>query len=815
MGLFSWLFGGDGGLIKGDFYRLIRREKFSNYLPWVAYDDKSHVYLNTDNTLGMLWECSPLAFAGETTINTLGGLFRINLPDGAIMQFILFADPYIDPIVDTYVAMKSRESKLIQDVSEKMSQFFKDGVNGMGCLSGIPVRDFRLFFTVKFPAKDAANVNLNEVSGTVYEVLRGAGLSPESADPGVLLAWMRRMLNDDPGGNVDHYDDRNIIRKQALLGTGVEKHWSYLKVDSKHFRCITPNGFPKTGEPIQTNQLFGGIMGMATDSDQIRTPFMYTLNIFLQDQKNKLHTKCNIVLQQQGVGSLAPSLSRKKEEYLWAVDELERGTKFYRIIPIMWLFGQDERLVNESVTRAKRVWEGQGYKMQEDRGVLVPLFISSLPFGLYNYGATIDTLDRDHIMPVETITMTLPVQSDFAGMGKPVMLFAGRKGQLLGVDIFNKAVNNHNAMVCASSGAGKSFFINYLVYNYFAMKSKIRIIDIGGSYKKMTKLFGARYLDFSEDTDVCLNPFTNVIDPEYDIPIIAPIVAQMVFTTGKSLPSDTEMTLIKKAVRWAWEKEGNAADIDTVHEYLKNFDQYSTEGGERKEAASSLAFNMADFTSDGTYGKFFNGKCNLNIANDEFVVLELEHLKARKDLFRVVTLQVINAVTQDLYLSDKSDQRLIVFDEAWQFLGESSILKEVIEEGYRRARKYGGSFTIITQSLLDMKLFGGVGDVIRNNSAFKFYLESADFEKALSEKLLDYDEFSMKILKSTKSNKPNYSEIFMDTPFGTGVGRLAVDPFSYYVFTSDAKEIAEIELMVDGGVSYEDAIREMVKKYRS
>ncbi len=50
-------------------------------------------------------------------------------------------------------------------------------------------------------------------------------------------------------------------------------------------------------------------------------------------------------------------ISRKKDEYLWAVDELERGTKFYRIIPIVWLFGHDEWLVNESVTRAKRVWE--------------------------------------------------------------------------------------------------------------------------------------------------------------------------------------------------------------------------------------------------------------------------------------------------------------------------------------------------------------------------------------------------------------------------------------------------------------------------
>jgi conjugal transfer ATP-binding protein TraC len=815
MGMLSSLLGKHGGLTRGELHRLCQREKFSDYLPWVAFDPTKRIYLNTDNTFGMMWECAPLAFASETTIRTLEGLFRVNLPEGAIMQFILFADPHVQPVIDAYTSLKTRDSRLVRDVSDNVSRFFRDGAEGLGCLGGIPVRNFRMFFTVKFPVKDMEQVNLDEVSGTIQEVLRGAGLSPTDVTPGRLLDWLRRMLNEDPPENCSHYDDRNIIRKQVLLGSRVEKLFSSLRFGGRHFRCVTPKSFPQNGDPIQTNQLFGGIMGLPTDSDQIRTPFFFTLNILLKNQKNRLHTKCNLVLQQQGVGSFAPSLSRKKEEYLWAVDELERGTKFYRVIPVMWVYGSDETLVNESVTRAKRVWEGQGYVMQEDKGILPILFISSLPFGLYDSGSSVDTLDRDHILPVDSIAVTLPVQGDFSGLGKPVMLFAGRKGNLFGLDIFHRGVNNHNAMVCASSGAGKSFFINYLVYNYFAMKSKIRIIDIGGSYKKMTRLFGARYLDFSEDSQVCLNPFSTIMDPEYDIPVIAPIVAQMVFSTGKTIPSETEMTLIKGAVRWAWQQEGNDAGIDTVHEYLFNFDRYSSEGGEIREAASRLAFNLADFRSDGSFGRFFNGRSSLDISGDEFVVLELEHLKSRKELFRVVTLQVINAVTQDLYLSDKADQRLIVFDEAWQFLAESSALKEVIEEGYRRARKYGGSFTVITQSVLDMKLFGGVGDVIRNNSAFKFYLESADFEKALDEKLMDYGDFTMGILKSTRSNKPKYSEIFMDTPFGTGVGRLAVDPFSYYVFTSDASEIAEIEAMVDGGLSYEDAIREMVKNYRS
>ena len=134
------------------------------------------------------------------------------------------------------------------------------------------------------------------------------------------------------------------------------------------------------------------------------------------------------------------------------------------------------------------------------------------------------------------------------------------------------------------------------------------------------------------------------------------------------------------------------------------------------------------------------------------------------------------------------------------------MLQNVIEEGYRRARKYGGSFTTITQSLLDFEAFGSVGQVIQSNSAFKFMLESPDFEKAKTKKLIDYDEFTMNILKSVKSPRPRYSEIFMDTPVGIGVSRLLVDPYSYYLYTSEAGENAEIERLVKSGKRYSEAL---------
>jgi conjugal transfer ATP-binding protein TraC len=144
------------------------------------------------------------------------------------------------------------------------------------------------------------------------------------------------------------------------------------------------------------------------------------------------------------------------------------------------------------------------------------------------------------------------------------------------------------------------------------------------------------------------------------------------------------------------------------------------------------------------------------------------------------------------------------------------MLKEVIDHGYRRARKYLTSFTVITQSLMDLKQFGEVGDVIKTNSAFKFLLEAPNYGAIREEGIIEYDEFTMRLLKGVRSNKPFYSEVFIDSPFGIGVGRLLVDPYSYYVYTSSAKEIAEIESLVrEGGLSYDKAIRKMVETHRS
>ena len=819
--LYDLLFGKNGGLTHKELEAMTERSRFSDYLPWLAYDRENKTYWNIDDTAGFLWECGPMAFAGEKTASTLEGLMRIGFPENSVLQFILYADPYINPILSHYASLKTRDNPVVKKAVKSFSSFLVQKARTNG---GIPLRNFRLFVAVKIPRDPG--LNLGDARGAVEEILKGAGLGPVPLVPEGFVDLMRRFFNEHAGPANNCYDPGIPIGKQVIFSeTDIEKHWSNLRVGGKYFKCVTPKTFPPEADMLLSNAIIGGWEGIVSDMDQFQTPFLYTLSVVFQDMKAGIRAKCSLVLQQQVAGSIAPSLMRKQKEYLWAVDELDKGTKFVRIIPEVWVWGKSEKEASDSAVKAKRIWESQGFTMQEDKGILPILFLSALPFGLYASGRNVDNLERDFIVPADTASVLLPVQADFAGAGRPALLFTGRKGQVQGLDVFGSWSNGHNIYIAAMTRSGKSFMVNYLAFNYFAMGHKVRIIDIGGSYKKMARMFGGRFLEFSGDSEICLNPFTNVVDIKKESSVVASIIVQMVYSATDKVPHDsaeTIMTLIKAAVEWAYKSEGANACVDTVHSWLNEFPKHAVEydfGCEGEKCAEdlmalahTLAFNLTKFTSKHAYGKWFNGKATFDISRDEFVVLELEHLKPMKDLFRVVTLQVVNAVTQDLYLGDRSRPTFIIFDEAWQFLTAEGMMNEVIEEGYRRAAKYNGSFSVITQSILDLKRFGKVGEVINANSAFKFFLESADFEKAFTEKLIDYDPFIMRILKTLKSNRPKYSDIFMDTGGGVGVARLMVDPWSYYVYTSDPDEIVEIERLVEGGMSYEDAISEMAKR---
>ena len=103
---------GPGSHLKqADLEQMTSRHPFSAYLNYLAYDYNLDIYLNQDCSLGMLWECTPLTFAGPKAMTSLEGLFRAGLPKGSVLQLILHADSHIAPILSSY-----RESRTVTDI---------------------------------------------------------------------------------------------------------------------------------------------------------------------------------------------------------------------------------------------------------------------------------------------------------------------------------------------------------------------------------------------------------------------------------------------------------------------------------------------------------------------------------------------------------------------------------------------------------------------------------------------------------------------------------------------------------------------------
>ena len=817
---------GDGGLTSGELSRTTKRHPFAEYLPWVAYDQEAYTYYNIDDTYGFIWECTPLCFAGEKTLDVLNGLFRTGLPEGSVVQFIIYADTNISHIINHSKAKKINKSSIVEKSLNRYSDFLTKATEGLEQNAGIPVRNFRLFVTVKIPGTKLDEINLSDIRRAFEEILHGCNLYPEIMKAEDLIDWARQYMNSNCSEvNNHHYSDDLPINKQILFAdTGIDLlNGEELKVGDQYMRCITPKVMPKEVDSLTMNEVMGGIWGLTSDFEQITSPFMCTVNVIVKNVKRSIESKINTTLAQKSSGSFVYKLERKQEEFKKLSREFDEKT-YLLVMPVVFVWNKNRDKAMKDTLRARRIWDSKGFLMQNDSYIHNILFISSLPLGLYNVKNNVDFIGRQFIVPDDVASHLLPTQGDFTGHGSG-LLFIGRKGQLCGIDLFSNRATNYNLMITAGSGGGKSFLCNYILQNGYNENSIVRVIDIGGSYEKMADQYDAHYLDLA-DKDMCLNPFTNIRDDDpqelqYMLNSIAAVILQMCFfgSDGKNI-KESEFTLAKEAVKFAWDNEGPDANIDYVWDYLRRFREHAPKlqiclddqcAEELQKAAGMMSFNLRDFTSKGSYGRFFNKRSTFDIKNDQFVVLELETLKRVKDLFNVITLIVLEETTRDLYLSDRVTPRYILIDEAYQFLGDSQMQREVIEEGYRRARKYRGSFGVVLQSVLDLKRFGDVGNVINANSAFKFYLESKDFEKAAHERLLDYSEFELAQLKSLKSNLPDYSEIYLDSPYGRGVLRLIMDPYNYYTYTSNPADIAKIKHLVKNeGLSYDKAIEKLI-----
>ncbi len=83
-------------------------------------------------------------------------------------------------------------------------------------------------------------------------------------------------------------------------------------------------------------------------------------------------------------------------------------------------------------------------------------------------------------------------------------------------------------------------------------------------------------------------------------------------------------------------------------------------------------------------------------------------------------------------------------------------------------------------------------------------------EQVKKNQQLALSEGGFQLLKTVRTVKGAYSEIFIQFNNGAGIGRLIVSDFEKLMFSTDARDIARINKYVQAGATYSDAINQIL-----
>jgi conjugal transfer ATP-binding protein TraC len=367
-------------------------------------------------------------------------------------------------------------------------------------------------------------------------------------------------------------------------------------------------------------------------------------------------------------------------------------------------------------------------------------------------------------------------------------------------DLFSNLEGNYNVAVVGKSRSGKSVFMQELASGIVGSGGRVFILDVGRSFEKSCKLLGGSFIAFSNANPICINPFSQITDFNRALEMLKPVFATM--ASPSRVLTDIEDSLLEKSLRASFNQYGLKTTVTNVAWDLQH---------QEDSRAHDLATMLFPYTVDGMYGELFEGECELDFTNP-YIVLELEELKERKDLQRVVLMLLMYHITENMYRGNRKERKACIIDEAWDLLG-GHLGGKFIETGCRRAAKYNGAFITGTQSLQDYTV----------NAASKAAFANADWLVMLAQKLdgieplvkqgmLPQGEFFKRLLQSLKTKQGHYAEMIIKSPQGYGVSRLWLDEFSQVLYSSSPQDYVAIEQMCNDGIPLHAAISTLAKQ---
>jgi type-IV secretion system protein TraC len=588
-------------------------------------------------------------------------------------------------------------------------------------------------------------------------------------------------------------------REQLVFGDlilGFEK----FTLDSHHHKVITLKTLPEV--------TFAGQLATF-----LRMPFHYDLMLSFDvpsqaDEMTKLQQKRKMA------HSLAVTTGNKasdleSETKLSSTEELIRellstGQRIYAVqMSIVLRAPATEegtkklnRQVREVLSRFRSLQGAEG--LEETVGSW-KIFKGNLP------GAPVK-LERAKKIKTNNLVDFVPIYGPREGDSDPVVIFRNRLNGLVSFNPWDSALTNFSSLVTGSSGAGKSFLNNCILTQELARGLRVFIIDIGGSYRKLTEALGGQYIDMDLSDQYRLNPF-DIPEPSQEpsnqkLKSLLAIIESMVAEDDKSKISKLDRVLLEKAIIEIYEEKRKTNQVPVMSELSEKL----AKSNEPSMVDVSKVLFM--WTGNRPYGKLLDGLGSLR-TDAPICTFDLKGLSNFPDLQSVMILILTDFILGQIE-NDKVNKKRIILDEAWQLL-KSPAAANFMEYCVRTLRKNRAGITFITQGIEEI-VDSPIGAAIMNNTATKFImLQRGDSE--ILKNALKLNSQELNLIYSLEQRKGEFSEGFMIEGDHRQVVRIYPSPFEYWLSTSDAADNLHLQSLRESGLSLVEAIEQAALTY--
>ena len=437
--------------------------------------------------------------------------------------------------------------------------------------------------------------------------------------------------------------------------------------------------------------------------------------------------------------------------------------------------------------------------------------------------------------------------------------YTDRQGVPVAIDITgkegkNKLTDNSNFFCLGPSGSGKSFHMNSVVRQLHEQGTDVVMVDTGNSYEGLCEYLGGKYISYTEERPITMNPFRinreeyNIekIDflknlilmiwkgsdsqiPEIEFRIVEQIIIDYydAYFNGFTRYTDEQREVLLKNLFAAASRKNPNKPPREVDEMVRkqievlearraalkvselNFNSFFDYSFDRLEqictendittiSYSTYSTMLQPFYKGGAYEKILNENVDSALFDETFIVFEVDAIKENKKLFPIVTLIIMDVFLQKMRI--KKTRKVLVIEEAWKAIA-SPLMAEYIKFMYKTARKFWASVGVVTQEIQDIIGSEIVKEAIINNSDVVMLLDQSKFKERFDEirKILGLTEVDCKKIFTinrleNKDGRSFFREVFIRRGTTSGVYGVEEPHECYMTYSTERAEKEALKL---------------------